>query len=449
MDANNIGPRVIPLIGPNVDDIIYNIASRWFDTLKKIEENDPDTPAVLDACGTMQHIQDITDEQWQQIGHTISNNIHLTTINFNRNVLNDHKASFFFRGLTRSSSINRFDLSLTNTNVVGNTLSVVGVRSMVPFLQNANNLVYLDLSDNNIQSEGFNELFRALRESPIEELDCCSCCIESIEINVKHAPKNLTSLWLQDNSINTDGCREIVKLLQGGDATLTELHLGYTEIDDEGVAILAEALQSNKSLTKLDLRGYDEIISNHGKMKLLKLVNDISSIKATLQSNHTLTEIRFYYIEEEEDWEEYKDDEIQMHINMATGINSESENTPESASREKMIKTQLNSVKRAELAELQGVTSSVFSEIDPLHLPEVLALVGRHHGQRELYLTLRYSIAEVISTVNREQYLKQQRAELKSKLEAIEAEIATIEAAKEQEVGIGSEAPRNNKRRRE
>ena len=424
---------------------------RFQATLKKIEENGPDT-TVLDECGYSQHIQDITDEQWQQLGHIISNNTHLTTINFRYDALNDHKASFFFRGLTRSSSITRLDLSSTNTNVVGDTLSVVGVRSMVPFLQNANNLQTLDLCWNNLQSEGFNVLFRALSDSPIETLKCCTCGIESIEIDTEHAPKNLMHLNLNSNNINADGCCELAKLLQGGDATLTELHLGYNEIDDEGVTILVEALQSNKSLTKLDLFE-NEGVSDHGKIKLLKLVNDISSIKAILQSNHTLNEITFYYIEEEEDWEEYEDDEIQMHINMATGINRNSD-SPEAAGREKVIQTQLNSVKRAELAKLQGVTSSVFSEIDPLHLPEFLALVGRHHDQRDMYVALKSSIAGVISTVNREQYLKQQRAELKARLEAIQDEISTIDAelvnieASELPVkDIGSE-PCSNKRRR-
>ncbi len=75
-----------------------------------------------------------------------------------------------------------------------------------------------------------------------------------------------------------------------------------------------------------------------------------------------------------------------------------------------MIQTQLNSKRRAELAALQGVNHSVYSEINPLHLPEVLALVGRHHGQKELYIALKSSIAGVISTVNREQCIEAQMA---------------------------------------
>jgi Ran GTPase-activating protein (RanGAP) involved in mRNA processing and transport len=56
-----------------------------------------------------------------------------------------------------------------------NELTVSEVRSMVPFLQNSNNLRELDLDGNNIQSEGFNVLFQALGNSPIEELSCRNC----------------------------------------------------------------------------------------------------------------------------------------------------------------------------------------------------------------------------------------------------------------------------------
>ena len=117
---------------------------------------------------------------------------------------------------------------------------------MAPFLENANYLTQLDLDGNHIQSEGFNVLFRALRNSPIEALLCCECGIESIEIDGNEIPNNLAYLFLSSNNINADGCREISKLLQGGDSTLTALSLVDNKIDDEGVAILADALQSNK-----------------------------------------------------------------------------------------------------------------------------------------------------------------------------------------------------------
>jgi hypothetical protein len=80
-------------------------------------------------------------------------------------------------------------------------------------------------------------------------------------------------------------------------------------------------------------------------------------------------------------------------------------------------------------------------------LPEVLSLIGRHHGQGELYIALKSSIAGVVSTVNRKQCLHQQRAYHKAKLEAIEAEIAAIEAADGDVAQVASES-RSSKRRR-
>jgi len=69
-------------------------------------------------------------------------------------------------------------------------------------------------------------------------------------------------------------------------------------------------------------------------------VNDISSIKATLQSNHTLKCLSVEILDE--------DEEIQTHIDMATKINSKHESNPEAAGREKVIQAQLHSTKRAE-----------------------------------------------------------------------------------------------------
>ena len=178
---------------------------------------------------------------------------------------------------------------------------------------------------------------------------------------------------------------------------------------------------------------------------LLKLVNDISSIKATLRSNHTLRNIHLDLSTEY--------DPMQDHILMATMINS-NEGSPEEVSRAKVIQTQLDSERRAVLSKIQGVNQSLYSEIDPLQLPEVLALVGNHHGQGEFYVALKSSIAGVISIVNEKECLKQENsyyrakiAEYRAKVEANEAKIATIEASEAPVVNVGSE-PRCNKRRR-
>ena len=219
-----------------------------------------------------------------------------------------------------------------------------------------------------------------MRDSQIQRLSlgCNSCGIDSIEINCEHISRHLSSLFLSENSINTtdgchelaklhylttlrlegniansDGCRELAKLLQGCDFNLQDLNLQNNKIDDEGVEILANALQSNKSLAHLDLRGNDEI-SNQGLVMLLKLMNNISSIKATLQSNHTLGNLKVIDINyqcrnyrQPFDANEKLQQRIDLASYMAVKIYSKSkEDDRIAAAKKKVIQTQLHSVKK-------------------------------------------------------------------------------------------------------
>ena len=413
--------------------------------LQAIMENDPSTTSF--------HAGDdrdyITSKAWARIGREISNNTHLQQVMIFGGALNDHRMSCLFDGLTRSSSIREMILHR-------NQLSVAGVRSMVPFLQNANNLTYLSLSDNNLQTEGFNVIFRALRNSPIETLNCDNCGIESIDIDSDHIPRNLDVLSLSENSIGVDGCRGLTNLLQGGDATLERLFLDRNNIDNEGVEILTNALQNNASLKLLELIENDGI-SMRGLTLLLKLVNDVSSIKATLQSNHTLREIR---VIADTDREEVYRSVLMPHIDAALGINAR--NNPEVAGRVKVIETQLHSQTRAELCRLLGVDRSVFREIDPLLLPEVLSLIGRRHGPRELYFGLLQSVMSLLSTVNVTECIKQERsyhaakvaeyeaiaAEHRIKMEELDAKLVSMGEASEGE-GKDEQLEHRSKRRRE
>jgi hypothetical protein len=388
----------------------------WGETLQRIKENDPRVKSII--VSRRDDIQDLTDEELEELGHAIANNTHLTEVDlsYSDEALNDHRMSLFFQGLTGSSSI--IELNLGESE-----FGVAGVRSMVPFLQNTNNLTNLDLDDNNLQSEGFNVLFRALRDSPIEKLSCENCRIESIEINREQMTKHLEYLNLEGNSIKTDGCRELAKLLQGV-STLTELHLEKNDIDDEGVEILVDALKSNKSLRELYLMANNGI-SKRGLTMLFKLVCDISSIEATLQSNHTLGFIRV--IDPVAPFDAA--DEIQLAINLATRVVKETQNDPDKADRVKVFSYQLHSELRGHTCRLQGVNHSLYSEIDPLHLPEVLSLVGHYHDQGELYVALSSSIMALLSTVNTKRCLQEERAYHAAKVEELDAKLAMMEEA--------------------
>ena len=187
-------------------------------------------------------------------------------------------------------------------------------------------------------------------------------------------PEHLSDLNLSSNSIGPDGCLGLAQILQKQNTTLRSLRLNHNNINDEAVQILVNALRNNTSLTSIELEGNEEI-TKEGLSSLLKLVNDVSSIKATLQSNHTLGRIicpdmNEIYIEE--------------HINRAAYWNRPVGN-PE---RTKVICTQLDSDKRQSMCLSQGIESQHHSisvplaEIGPLLLPEVLEIVDEHHGPR-------------------------------------------------------------------
>jgi hypothetical protein len=405
--------------------------------LRRVKENSFLTTTLHVGDEHSEWVQNnMTDEEWEELGRDVSNNCCLEELDIN-DTLSDQRMTFFFRGLTRSTSVKNVDLMY-------NGFGFEGVRSMLPFLQNTNNLRELNVTGNNIASEGFKLLWGALRDSSIKELWCASCGLDSIEIDSEGIPPNLRLLWFEKNNINADGCREVAKLLQGS-STLKNLSLRNNNIDDVGVAILVNALQSNRTLRKLDL-GKNEGISVEGASSCLRLVNNISSTNATLQSNHTLQKLKVKRIQYDVLGTDVNS-EIQAQINCAVAINVNYKKDPEAAGKIKVVRTQLHSETRAELANLQGVDRSLYSDINALHLPEVLALVGQHHGQGELYVALKSSIVTLFSTVNRKKFIQQQRDYHVTKAEQLNAELAAIEVAEGDAVEIERQS-RSNKRRR-
>mmetsp|Transcript_26940 Transcript_26940/g.39388 ORF Transcript_26940/g.39388 Transcript_26940/m.39388 type:complete len:440 (-) Transcript_26940:101-1420(-) len=378
------------------------------------------------AVGGFGPMNDLSNGDWEQLGRDIANCSQLETLDLgdvNVGVGNsmDEKLVSFFRGWTRSTSIRSISLRCEE-------LSVEGVRSMVPLLHSTSTLQLLNLDNSNIQSEGFNILFRALRNSPICSLECKGCDIDSIEIG-DDFPRNLQQLWIDDNNINADGCREVAKLLQGGDATLLTLSLSNNRIGDDGVEILASVLQNNTSLKYLDLAR--NRTSVEGNVKLLKLVSDISCIRATLQTNCALHTI---YVDEDAE-------EIQDCIDYANSF---------TCNREKVINTQLHSMRRADLCRLQGIeersNDAFYGDFDPLHLPEILALVGRTHGLAELHVALKSSIVTLFSTVDRVKCLEQEMAYHQARIASLQAQIGAIKRAEGNVEEVGNDP--SNKRRR-
>ncbi len=417
----------------------------WFTAMERLRDNDPRLNK-LEGGFENTYPRHMTDREWEELGHDISRSGYLECVILSDGALNDRRMECLFRGLTSCPS------ALGELCFPENEISVVGVQRMVPFLQQkSNSLIEINLNCNNIKSRGFNVLLRALRGSDISRLECAKCGIKSIEIDTKHIPRYLQFLRLDENNINTDGCRGLATLLKEEDSALEHLNLAKNKIDDDGVEVLTDALQNNTSLKTLNV-GQNGGITRRGRVMLLKLVNDVSSIKATLQSNHTLQsigDIRSGGLSDNMFM-------FRSNISLALRINSTCKLNPEAAGKEKMIRTQFHSANRAELCWLQDVDRSVYNEINALHLPELLALIGRRHGKGELHLALSSSIIALFSTVNRKKCIQQKRAyhaskaaEHTAKVVELDAELAEIEgAAAGNTVTVDDIDQRSNKRRR-
>ena len=105
---------------------------------------------------------------------------------------------------------------------------------------------------------------------------------------------NLERLLLGRNKIGREGCISIARLLQKECSSLRDLDLTSSDIGDEGTEILANSLKYNTKMVHLKLDGNK--FKEKGCRAFLKLLNYVSSIESTYNSNHTLTTLHLSYL---------------------------------------------------------------------------------------------------------------------------------------------------------
>ena len=356
------------------------------------------------SCMSSDDADLFSDLSWELLGRYMSNNTHLKEVWLNF-LMNDSRMRPLFRGLTKSTSIEKLFL-YNSRNENGEQFGPDAIRDMVPFLKNATKLLCISLTGNPIHTEGFEVLVNALDGGQIDSLLLDGCSIDDISSLVGCTLPNMTSLGLSGNNITSipslknhpslkslDLSRNKVDkpLLLENNKSLRHLSLDSNGITDDDVEVFVDLLQHKTTLEHLDLS--DNPFTERGLCALLRLLNDVSSIGSTLKSNHTLTYIdcpnsgrdfAFPRAEPNSADDTPTQKELRMLIKDATRINDESSNP----GRDKVIQTQLNSTKRYELARILGTSDSLFSDDDTFLLPEVLALVGEEHGHNELYQLL-------------------------------------------------------------
>lgn len=346
-----------------------------------------------------------TNDSFELVAQYIANNTHLREMSLDYTCLTDEQVVQLFTHLTKSNSLESMGLGSMSEADAGaepintglNGVGINGLRSMVPFLQNTPQLdTFHCTCSPNVNAECFRLLIDTFHgNTKLIEISVGSCNIDDISALKTCSIPNLSSLSLHGNKIGSNGCKALSYMLKRKVSSLSYLDLGDNSIGDEGAEILATSLKQNSKLGYLSLDNNN--ITERGSRSFLKLVNDISSIESTYNSNHTL---------------EVSIGTNNEHINSALKINDirgRFETPRHANSRAKVIQTQLNSQNRKNLCDLQGVEfspSSIFADIDPILLPEILALIGERHGNSELYTALVSSAPDLLSFINRKNMIK-------------------------------------------
>lgn len=405
---------------------------------------------------------------WELLGGYIAENDDLVAIDLSCVHLTDAKMPFLFKNLTKSSSLeelvirdNNFGLAgirsmvpflnntqhlkrvfigendSVNTECFGLIMNALHGGSMWFLDFNRCNigditaieertlphLTHLDLSRNDINTipslrncANLESLY--LGRNLIEDVTTLGenslPCLQILELNdnnIQTLPSlekhgRLKRLRLDANKIGKEGCRSVATLLRNKNSPLEELDLDYNEIDDDGAEILADSLKCNTALKVLGLD--NNKLERKGYIAFLRLLNDVSSIETTLHSsNHTLTTLFPFtsYYSVDADIIEIRD-----RIRSATGLNESHKGNPGRAGGTKVVRTQLNIKERAELCRLQRVDSSyasLFAAIDPVLLPNVIALLGSRGWRDELYQMLVATAPAVTSLMDKKSMLEE------------------------------------------
>ena len=379
----------------------------------EIRMNDPARTGLY--LGQIRRV--LSDDAARLLGRYIATNDHLKALYLFSNVVVDS----FFDELRGSRSLIHID--------IGIRLSEQSVQSILPFLMNAPKLKGLRL---NLESASLRPIVRALNGRNIEKLSLAdgdigdisaigSCNLPHLECLVLarsgitsvpplHGFPGLTRLSLYGNKIDNDGFARLNEYLASDSCQLDSLDLSETGMADEDISLITRALKHNRSLTKLRLSDND--CGETGYRSILKMVVDISSIKATLESNTFLYEI---VLPKENDTRDESDsdadsdaseyhsrdgfEEIRNWIDTALNWNGFKKSP-----RERVIETHLDTRARRQLCEMQGVDysyGSLFVEIPPCVLPELFATLWEHPEKMDPLRALVATVSSLTSLVDR------------------------------------------------
>lgn len=342
------------------------ISTRCRDEIRMIKNNDED----FNMFNLNPHDAVVfTNQAWELLGRYIANNTHLNMVDLGIRGLTNETMTLLFEELTGCASLHHLYLN-------HNDFGIVGIRCMLPFLESSSTLHTLNLTScRNVDTDCFELVMSTLDGKSVKELYLGGCNITDVSALDTYNLPNLQRLNLSGNSFGREGCRTISNLLQRESAALKHLFLNNTGMGDQEAEMIASSLKRNTKLEELNLKRNN--ITETGCLAFFKLLNDISSIDNTYNSNHTLKTV---------DIAEYVTSDLLDSISEACIENRRGRNI----GRSKVVRTQLKGQNREKYCKLQGIQcpSNVFADIELVLLPDILALIGVRYTAKVSYTML-------------------------------------------------------------
>ncbi|CAF3765315.1 unnamed protein product [Rotaria magnacalcarata] len=242
-------------------------------------------------------INSIGDTEMQQIFNLLRNNEAITKLELNANNSGDH-ASYYI-------SVKHATMNIRRKNRFGNA----EIKYLADILQN-DKVTYFFLNEFTIDYDFFiNQAITELDLSSNEIGDMGAECLARVLQNSKNAVK-MNIIW--KNRFGDTETKYLADALQS-DKAITELDLSSNEIGDIGAGCLARVLENSKTLLKLSLsnnrigvKGIQYLIDalrTNETISRLDLVSnitddtDVQQIFNLLQNNETITELDLSYNE--------------------------------------------------------------------------------------------------------------------------------------------------------
>ena len=371
---------------------------------------------------------------WGVLGRFISGNTALEALKL-EDSLTDERAEKIFDKCKASS---------VKTAEFGN-IGHRGISSMLPFLSGSERLTSLSITSQDFDTACLDMIADTLKGGPLTHLNLSDCQIKnatalercvlpdleflSLRENGLATLPTLTSyaklkeLWLYDNQLEGVEFQKISDLIQTSQS-LTELGLGKNKLHDTDLELLAGAIKSSNTLTYLDVE--NEELTERGHLAILKCLLDMSSLEATVKSNHSL---KFVDTGWDGNTGDHRATPHQREINEVLKINRDSgphlsRRRIYHCIREKVVKYHLKSgYERSEMCRVQNVDTpytNAFAAFDPCLLPDVFGLLKWDYGghlcgsyrrgglglsHNDLYLALRGTAPAIMNLVNRVELL--------------------------------------------